>query len=77
MPSISMLVLEFKDAKDLLPAQDGLKFAVFKIENGKKIVGHDYGFANYENGEFEKLQDSGMTGTVVKWCELPSTKLLF
>lgn len=76
MPNIARLVLEFREAADI-PKEDGLKFAVFKIENGKKVVGHDYGFANYENGEFEKLQDSGMTGTVVKWCELPNTKLLF
>lgn len=76
MPNIARLVLEFREVADL-PTEDGLKFAVFKIENGKKVVGHDYGFANYENGEFEKLQDSGMTGTVVKWCELPNTKLLF
>lgn len=76
MPNIARLVLEFKEAKDL-PTEDGLKLAVFKLTNGEKTIGNDWGFANYENGEFEQLEDSGMTGTVVKWCELPNTKLLF
>lgn len=76
MPNIARLVLEFRTIDDS-PKEDGLKFAVFQIHNGNKVIGHDYGFANYENGEFEKLQDSGMIGTVVKWCELPNTKLLF
>jgi hypothetical protein len=70
------LVLEFNPADDL-PKEDGLKFAVFKIMQGDKLIGHDWGFANFENGSFEKLVESDLLGTVVKWCELPNTKLLF
>jgi len=69
-------VLDFRTADDL-PKEDGLKFAIFKIESAGKFIGHDWGFANYENEEFEQLQDSEMTGTVVKWCELPTTKIMF
>lgn len=76
MATISKLVLEFRPVDDP-PTEDGLKFAVFVIFRGGTMVGHDYGFADFKNGEFEQLQDSGMTGTVVKWCELPNTKLLF
>lgn len=70
------LVLEFKPAEEL-PAEDGLKFAVFKIMQGEKMIGHDWGFANFEKGKFEHLQEADMIGTVVKWSELPNTKLLF
>lgn len=76
MATISKLVLEFRTVDDL-PSEDGLKLACFKIEGNGKMIGHDWGFANFENGEFEKLEDSGMIGTVVKWSELPNTKLLF
>lgn len=80
MANISRLVLEFKEASEL-PTEDGLKFCVFRIVDsfidGGEFIGYDYGFANFNNGEFEELQDAGMFGTVVKWCELPNTKLLF
>ena len=76
MAAISILQLEFRWASDL-PKEDGLKFAVFKIEEGSKMIGHDWGFADFSNGEFEQLHDSGRTGTVLKWCELPTTKVLF
>lgn len=76
MPTISNLVLEFRSADDA-PKEDGLKFAVFKIMQGEKLIGHDWGFANFENGDFEKLREGDMIGTVVKWSDLPNTKLLF
>lgn len=76
MANIARLVLEFKEASEP-PTEDGLKLAAFKLTQGEKTIGHDWGFANYENGEFEQLEDSGMIGTVVKWCDLPNTKLLF
>lgn len=76
MPTISNLVLEFRSVEDA-PKEDGLKFAVFKILQYDKVIGHDWGFANYEGGEFEKLEEGIMTGIVVKWAELPTTKILF
>lgn len=76
MATISKLVLEFRLVDDP-PKEEGLKLACFQIWGNGKMIGHDWGFANYENGQFEKLEDSGMIGTVVKWCELPNTKLLF
>lgn len=76
MPTISKLVLEFRAADDL-PKEEGLKLACFKIQEGKKVIGHDWGFADFSNGEFDTLQDNGRTATVVKWAEMPTTKILF
>lgn len=76
MPTISNLVLEFRSAEDL-PKEDGMKLACFKIEANGGFVGHDWGFANFENGRFERLEEGIMFGTVVKWAEMPNTKLLF
>lgn len=76
MPTITKLVLDFKDADDL-PKEEGLKIACFKILEGCKIIGHDWGFASFESGEFEQLEDGGRVAKVVKWAEMPNTKLLF
>lgn len=70
------LVLEFKPAEEL-PAEEGLKFAVFKIEHEGRFIDNDWGFAEFVNGEFKSVREDDVTGTVVKWCELPNTKLLF
>lgn len=76
MPTISKLVLDFRTTDDP-PKKEGMKLACFKIQEGSKTIGHDWGFANFENGEFENLEEGGRTATVVKWAELPNTKLLF
>lgn len=76
MPTITKLVLDFRTADDP-PKEDGLKLACFKIKEEGKLIGHDWGFANFENGEFECLEEGGRTATVVKWAEMPTTKLLF
>lgn len=72
---MSKLVLEFFDASQL-PQSQGLKFALFKIEQNGKMIGFDWGYANFENETFEKLNQGEVTGTVVKWCELPRPEVL-
>lgn len=73
-----ILPLEFHDYT-VLPKSPGLKFVLFRIEDKGKLIGFDYGFANFENGIFEQVADgqSVITTKVIKWCTLPDPKLLF
>lgn len=71
----SKLVLTFFDIEQL-PETEGLKFALFRIERKGNMIGFDWGYANYENGIFEKLDQGDVTGSVVKWCELPRPEVL-
>jgi hypothetical protein len=70
------LLLQFHDIH-FLPKEEGLKFVLFKLTEGDKILGFDYGFADFKDGQFEKVggHDRPLC-TVVRWCSLPSPMLL-
>lgn len=70
------LLLEFYDYAET-PKTEGMKFVVFRVDRGGRLVGYEYGFAQFENGEFQPLEPGEYETKVVKWCELPNTQLLF
>lgn len=70
------LLLQFHDIHHK-PTEEGLKFVLFKLTEGDKVLGHDYGFADFKDGQFENVggADAPLC-TVVKWTSLPSPMLL-
>jgi len=71
------LVLEFKPVTKF-PTTKGLKFSMLRIEDlHQNLVGYDWGFADFNGTMFLPVIGKGMTGHVVKWCELPNPNLLF
>lgn len=69
------LLLEFRD-KSNKPSEDGLKLVLFQLFRDGKMIGFDYGFANFENKEFENIENDGATAMVIKWAEMPNPQLL-
>lgn len=68
-----LLVISMIAALDS-PTSEGLKFVLFKITEGDKTKGFEYGFANWTGKEWEEVHP---TATVFKWGELPDPKILF
>lgn len=60
------------------PQKEGLKFVLFRLDERKseKLIGFDYGFANFENNTFEEMGDEQRRAWVVKWAEMPDPQLL-
>lgn len=60
------------------PQKDGLKFVLFRLDEREsgKLIGFDYGFANFENDNFEEMGDEQRRAWVVKWAEMPDPQLL-
>lgn len=70
------LLLQFHDIH-FLPKEDGLKFVLFKLTKDGTILGHDYGFADFKDGQFEKVGGvDAPVCTVVRWCDLPQPMFL-
>ncbi len=76
--SKKILPLEFHDYASL-PKDEGLKMVMFRLEDTEttKLIGYDWGFANFSNGEFEVMETDGVKAWVVKWAVLPHPKILF
>lgn len=60
------------------PKEPGLKMVLFRIDQRgtDNLIGFDYGFANFENDEFEEMGDENRRAWVVKWAEMPNPQLL-
>lgn len=60
------------------PKEPGLKFVLFRLDDRAtgKLVGFDYGFANFENDAFEEMGDQHRRAWVVKWAEMPNPQLI-
>jgi hypothetical protein len=70
------LLLQFHDIH-FLPKEEGLKFVLFKLTQDDKMLGFDYGFADFKDGQFENVGGDGApVCTVVRWTNLPSPMML-
>jgi hypothetical protein len=56
------------------PTTEGLKFVLFRISDGNKTLGHEYGFANWTGKEWEEVDPSA---SVFMGAEVPDPKILF
>lgn len=72
-----ILPISFYDTT-VLPKEPGLKTVLFRIEFEEtgRFIGFDWGFANYENGVFEELNQEKRRAKVVKWAEMPDPQLI-
>lgn len=70
-----ILPLSFYDIT-VKPKEDGLKNVLFRIDQSGQFVGFDWGFANFEQGQFEELSQDGRTAKVVKWAEMADPQLI-
>ncbi len=70
--SKKILPLEFHDFT-VKPSEPGIKFVMFRLDRDGKMLGYEWGMANYfENGTFETITTDGITARVMKWAHLPS-----
>jgi hypothetical protein len=60
------------------PKEPGLKWVLFRIDDrdSGKLIGFDYGFANFDNDNFEEMGDQHRRAWVVKWAEQPNPQLI-
>lgn len=74
--SKKILPLEFHDFTEK-PKKPGMKFVMFRLEKGSMMIGFEWGFANFENGEFEIITTEGISARVVRWANLPNPANVF
>lgn len=63
---------------DLTPKEPGLKFVIFRIEDREtgKMIGFDFGFAEFKDGKFEEMGDEQRRAWVVRWAEQPDPHIV-
>lgn len=69
------LLLDFHDISNK-PQEDGLKHVLFKLHDGERMIGLDWGYAESKDGVFENLQQGNITAMVVKWCRMPNPQVV-
>lgn len=70
------LVLEFHDYT-VKPKVAGLKYCMFRLNKGDRMLGYDFGFGHFDGEQWEELSSGDVTTQVIKWAEQPDPKLLF
>lgn len=68
------LILNFFD-RSVKPSEKGLKHVLFQLWKEGKMIGFEWGFMEFD-GEFDNLEQDGVTARVFKWAEMPNPKLL-
>lgn len=67
-----LLVIEMRTTLEN-PPEAGLKFVLFRIKKEGKLLGFDYGFANWTGKEWEEVDPSA---TVTMWGTMPNPGVL-
>lgn len=74
MPDVKpkLLVISMMTALDN-PTTSGFKFVLLQIKKEEKVIGYEYGFANWNGESWDEVDPSA---TVFKWGEMPNPQII-